>query len=114
MSFIVIGAESWCHHYELETKQQHFQWKHHGSPLPKEIKKVPTAGRVLLGFFIDYKGPLFVTFLECGQTVNTHHYCATLDQLRKAIKNRWPGLLMKGLIILHGSAQLHSASVTLP
>ena len=32
---VVAGDESWCHHFELESKRQSLQWKHPVSPPPK-------------------------------------------------------------------------------
>ena len=38
LSCIITGDETWCHHFEPETKQQRQQWKHLYSPLPKKSK----------------------------------------------------------------------------
>ncbi|GFW13850.1 histone-lysine N-methyltransferase SETMAR [Trichonephila clavipes] len=34
MKRIVTGDETWCHHYEPETKRDSMQWKHASSPPP--------------------------------------------------------------------------------
>ena len=34
---IITGDETWIHHYHPESKLQSHQWKHLGSPTPKEI-----------------------------------------------------------------------------
>ncbi|KAF8773516.1 hypothetical protein HNY73_016173 [Argiope bruennichi] len=44
---IVTGDESWCHHYEPETKQNNMQWQHTLSPPPKMFKAVVSAGKEL-------------------------------------------------------------------
>ena len=33
--FLVSGDESWCHHFEPESKRQSFQWNHPGPTSPK-------------------------------------------------------------------------------
>ncbi|XP_037560729.1 uncharacterized protein LOC119438774 [Dermacentor silvarum] len=63
LEWIVTGDESWCHHYEPETKWDSMQWKHPSSPPPKKCKAVASAGKVLLNVFFDVQGPLLVEFL---------------------------------------------------
>jgi hypothetical protein len=29
---IIIGDETWCHHYEPESKQESMEWRHANSP----------------------------------------------------------------------------------
>jgi hypothetical protein len=36
---IVMGDETWVHHFEPESKQQSMQWKHTSSPLTKKLTK---------------------------------------------------------------------------
>ncbi|GFV05259.1 histone-lysine N-methyltransferase SETMAR [Trichonephila clavipes] len=64
MKRIVTGDETWCHHYEPETKRDSMQWKHASSPPPKKFRAVKSAGKVLLTVFFDVQGPLLVEFLE--------------------------------------------------
>ncbi|GFW96138.1 hypothetical protein TNCV_958511 [Trichonephila clavipes] len=40
MKRIVTGDETWCHHYEPETKRDSMQWKHASSPPPKKFRAV--------------------------------------------------------------------------
>ncbi|GFT84563.1 HTH_48 domain-containing protein [Trichonephila clavipes] len=44
---IVTGDETWCHHYEPETKRDSMQWKHASSPHPKKLRVVKSAGKSL-------------------------------------------------------------------
>ncbi|GFX12870.1 hypothetical protein TNCV_1976081 [Trichonephila clavipes] len=44
MKRIVTGDETWCHHYEPETKRVSIQWKHALSPLPKKLRAVNREG----------------------------------------------------------------------
>ena len=51
---LVTGDETWIHHWDQETKQESMQWKHPGSPPPKEVQN-PTFswqsyGHCVLGF----------------------------------------------------------------
>ena len=49
---VVAGDESWCHHFEPDSKRQSIQWKHPGSPPPKKSIAIHTsAGKVMLTFF---------------------------------------------------------------
>ncbi|GBN66295.1 hypothetical protein AVEN_161903-1 [Araneus ventricosus] len=74
LSHIVTGDETWCHHFEPESKRQSKQWKHATSPPPKKSKAVHTSsGKVMMSFFY-HKGPLLVEFLEWGTTINAQRY----------------------------------------
>jgi len=42
------GYESWCLHYDPETKRMSQQWKHPQSPRLKKHHAIPTAGKVML------------------------------------------------------------------
>lgn len=111
LSAIVTGDESWCHHYEPETRRQSLQWKHLNSPPPKKAKAVISAGKVLLTFFFDRQGPLLIEFAKRGETINGARYCATMNRLRVAIKNKRRGRLSNGVILLHDNARPHVADV---
>ncbi|KAJ4447223.1 hypothetical protein ANN_09226 [Periplaneta americana] len=75
LSCIVTGDESWCYHFEPESKRQSQQWKHMDSPPPKKSKAMHTSsGKVMLTFFFDSRGPLLVEFLEHGATINAQRY----------------------------------------
>ena len=57
----VAGDESWCHHFEPESKQQSLQWKHPGSPPPKKSKVIHTSTvKVMLTFFFDQDSHLLI------------------------------------------------------
>ena len=53
----VTMDETWEHHFQPETKQQSKQWKHQGSPAPKIVKSVISAGRQGHGMsFLGFRG----------------------------------------------------------
>ncbi|GFW57490.1 histone-lysine N-methyltransferase SETMAR [Trichonephila clavipes] len=112
MKRIVTGDETWCHHYEPETKRDSMQWKHASSPPPKKFRAVKSAGKVFLTVFFDVQGPLLVEFLEHGKSINSDVYCETLRRLRRSIKNKRPGLLTEGVVLLHDNARPHVFRVT--
>ena len=57
---VVACDESWCHHFEPESKRQSLQWKDPASPPPKESKAIHTsAGKVTLTFFFLPRRPPF-------------------------------------------------------
>ncbi|GFY36318.1 mariner Mos1 transposase [Trichonephila clavipes] len=112
MKRIVTGDETWCHHYEPETKRDIMQWKHASSPTPKKFRAVKSAGKVLLTVFFDVQGPLLVEFLEHNKSVNSDVYCETLQRLRRCIRNKRPGLLTEGVVLLHDNARPHVSRVT--
>jgi hypothetical protein len=50
---IVIGDESWVHHYQPKSEHVSMQWKHPSSPSTKKFKVTPSAGKVMLTVFWD-------------------------------------------------------------
>ena len=88
------------------------QWKHISSPPARKSKATITARKVMLSFFFDCRGPLLIEFLPQGSTINSAQYCSTLTKLRKAIKNKRPGLLTQGVILLHDNARPHVSQET--
>lgn len=109
----VTGDETWAHHYTPETKESSKQWRHSDSPKPKKFKATLSAGKVMATVFWDRHGVLLVDFMPRGTTINAARYCETLEKLRRAIKNKRPGLLSKGVKFHHDNARPHTANVTL-
>lgn len=68
-------------------------------------------GKSSLNFFFDRQGPLLIEFAKPGETTNSSRYCATLNRLRVAIKNKRPGKLTNSVILLHDNARPHVAGV---
>jgi histone-lysine N-methyltransferase SETMAR len=113
LSRIVTGDETWCHHFKPESKRQSEQWKHVNSPPPKKSKAVHNFLKVMMMFFFDGKGPLlveFLEFLEHGFTISALRYEDTLQKLRHAIKSKYPGMLLNGIILLHDNVCPHTAN----
>nr|CAH7765296.1 unnamed protein product [Callosobruchus chinensis] len=88
----VTGDETWAHHYTPETKESSKQWRHSDSPKPKKFKATLSAGKVMATVFWDRHGVLLVDFMPRGTTINAARYCETLEKLRRAIKNKRPGI----------------------
>jgi histone-lysine N-methyltransferase SETMAR len=109
---IVTGDETWVHHYTPELKRASMQWRHPWSPRPRKFKVVKSAGKVMATVFWDCKGILLVDVTEHGTTVNAAAYCETLKKLKDAIRRKRPGLLSKGVLLLHDNARPHSAKAT--
>ena len=64
---IVIGDESWFHHFEPETKQQSMEWHHLHSPSKKKAKTVPSAVKVMGTVFWDAEGLILAKFWNLGK-----------------------------------------------
>jgi hypothetical protein len=105
---IVTGDETWVHYHAPETNRASMEWKHPGSPRTKKFEMVKLMATV----FWDHKGVLLVEFMKKGTTINAALYCATLERLKTAIKRKRPGLLTKGVSILHDNARSHVATAT--
>ena len=67
----------------------------------------------MLTVFWDRNGPITISFLERGNTVNSENYCELLTQVKKDIKNKRRGLQSRGVILLQDNARPHTAARTL-
>ncbi len=112
LSRIVTGDETWIHHYTPTTKKDTMVWKTAEERPPKKFKTFLSAGKVMCTAFWDQKGVLLEEFLPSGNTINAQRYCETLKKLRTAIKNKRPGLLTRGVVLMHDNARPHSARIT--
>ncbi|GFY77193.1 mariner Mos1 transposase [Trichonephila inaurata madagascariensis] len=88
------------------------QWKHASSPPPKKFRAVKSAHKVLLTVFFEVQDPLLVEFLEHRKSIYSDVYCEAFRRLRSSIKNKRPGLLTEGVVLLHNSARPHVSRVT--
>ena len=63
---IVTMDEAWAHHCQPEMTIQSKQWKHPGNPVPKKVRKVKWAGKVMATVFWDTGGVLLLDFWKRG------------------------------------------------
>jgi len=47
LSRLVTMDETWLYHFDPETKQQSMEWRHSGSPRPKEFRVQKSVGKFL-------------------------------------------------------------------
>ncbi|XP_050925028.1 histone-lysine N-methyltransferase SETMAR [Lates calcarifer] len=78
----------------------------------KLFKEGRSSGKVMLTVFWDMQGPITISFLEKGSTVNSANYCELLRQVKKDIKNKRRGHQSKGVILHHDNARPHTAAQT--
>jgi hypothetical protein len=88
---IVIGDQSWMHHFELKMKtvngmpSQRFAGK-------KKFKTAPSAGKVKLTAFWEVDGPVHSDFMPTGATFNSDRYVGMLQRLKACIRTVRPGM----------------------
>ena len=70
--------ESWIYCYDLETKRESeresSQWKHAGSPRPKEARQSKSTHKHLMSPFFDSIDMIYMHWVPTGQTVNKEYY----------------------------------------
>ena len=102
----VTGDETWLHHWDPETKKESMQWKHPGSPPPKNFRTQPRNGHGVLGLQRDY-----IDRLQPAGTSITEYYANVIKHLRVAIKEKRRGKLAAGVLLLHDNAPVHKSRV---
>jgi len=101
--------ETWLYPYDPETKQQSMEWRHSGSPRPKQFRVQKSPGKVLASIFGDQDGILLI---PKGQTINTEFYSCLLVQLKDILKEKRRGKVTKAVLFLHDNAPAHQALAT--
>jgi hypothetical protein len=110
---IITADETWAHHYEPESKAQRMAWKCPTSPVAKEFKSQPSAGKIMLTLFWNMEGAILVHFTSKGETVNSQNYCDVLrTKLKPAIRSKRRGKFPKDAILLHDKARPQTANQT--
>ena len=109
---LVTMDETWLYHYDPETKQQSMEWRHNGSPRPKEFRLQKSAGKVLASIFWDPDGILLIDYLPNDQTFNAEFYSSLLVQLKDILKEKRRGKFTKWVLFLHDNAPAHRALAT--
>ena len=71
---LVIGDETWVHHYDPEYTRHSKEYRHKASPVPKKYKTKTSVGKITLTVFLHSEGVVLNYFLEKGATVNSENY----------------------------------------
>jgi len=109
---LVTMEETWLYHYDPETKQQSMEWRHSGSPRPKNFRVQKSTGKVLALIFWDQDGILLIDYLPKGQNINAEYYSSLLVQLKDILKEKRSGKVTKGVLFLQSNAPAHRALTT--
>ena len=112
MSRIITGDETWVHNFTSESKLASIIWKRSNSPTTIKFKVVPSAGKVMATVFFDCQGVVYTEFMPKRTTINALSYCRTLENLKKAIKDRTREKLSEGIILLHDNVTPHGGDYT--
>ncbi|GFX38598.1 mariner Mos1 transposase [Trichonephila clavipes] len=105
LSQIVTGDETWCQHFELESKQ----WESATSPPPKKSKAVHTT--VLVRQYPSFLTTHFLSTSWNGKPPSMPSVIKPLYRtLEEPSSRNAPGMLSNGVILLHDNARPHTAN----
>ena len=91
----VMMAETWIHHFTLESNQQSAERTVAGESHPKQPKTQTLAGKLLASVFWDVQGILFIDYLEKKRIINSKYYIALLVHLKEEIAKKQPRMKKK-------------------
>jgi hypothetical protein len=78
----LVGVLS--HFIYLEDARNHkpkIQWTEESCSVPKKIRSVPSAGKVMVSVFWNAEGIMFIDYLEKGKTITGEYYSNLLTRL---------------------------------
>ena len=93
---LVTCDESWIYCYDPETKRKSSQWKHAGSPRPKNPRQSKSTHKLLMIPFFDSTSMIYMHCVPTGQTVNKEYYVEVLRGFRKRFRRKRPALFKSG------------------
>lgn len=94
----------------LRVAEQATQQAVEGRHRPKKFRNFPTASKVMLVLFFDLQDPLLCHFMRQGESIISARYSDILcTDLRRAIKDKRPGRLNEGVILLQDNARPYTA-----
>jgi len=64
------------------------EWRHSGSPRPKNFPVQKSAGKVLASIFWHQDSILLIDYLPKGQTINAEYYSSLLVQLKDVLQDK--------------------------
>ena len=105
-------GETRLYRYDPETKQQLMEWRHNGSPRPKQFRVQKSTGKVLASIFWYQDGILLIDYLPKGQTISTEYYLSLLVQFKDILKEKRRWNVTKVVLFLHNNAPAHRALAT--
>ena len=108
---LVTCDESWIYCYDKETKRQSFQWKHAGSPRHKKARQSKSTHKhLMIPFFFDSTGMIYMHWVPTGQIVNKEYYVEVLRLFRKRFRRKRPALFKSGQWHFHeDNAPVHNS-----
>ncbi len=59
MKHVIIGDESWIHHFDLATQQERMCWKSSQSRVKKKVHQAKLMNKVMLIFFFNARGAIY-------------------------------------------------------
>ena len=71
---LVTMDETWLYCYDPKTKQKSIEWRHSGSPRPKNIRVQKSTGKYLVPISWGEDGIFLIYYLPKGQTINAEYY----------------------------------------
>ena len=111
LSKIVTGDETWIYLFDPENKIQSKEWLPKGSDGPKKFKADRSAKKLMATVFWDSEGIILVDFLEERKTVTAVYYAKVLRKLKKALIQKRPGKVHRGILFHHDNAPAHSSAL---
>jgi histone-lysine N-methyltransferase SETMAR len=108
---IVTGDETWCHHYEPDSKRQSMEWRHPDSTRKMEFRTLISEWKVMCTVFWDRRVVILLDFLEPRESVNSECYETTLTKL-KARNSRVRPKKQTTFRLLHDNARPHTSLAT--
>ncbi|KAJ4426960.1 hypothetical protein ANN_26759 [Periplaneta americana] len=111
---LIVTVE--CNMVQLRTAKQatHHAVEARHITMPKRFRNFTTVVKVMLMLFFESVCLLLCHFMERGESVTSARYSEILrTELRRVVKNKRPGHLREGVILLHDIARPHTVRHTM-
>ena len=108
---IVIGDESWIHHYDPLSQLEAKIWKRLDEQTPTRLHQERSAGKIMMTIFWDEDGAMLTEYLPRGTTINGSCYASIIEQLRSVIVEKGRGKVSHEVLLLRDNVPIGKCKI---
>jgi len=109
---LVTMDETWLHHYDAEIKQQSMEWRHSGSPYPKNSECKNPLEKFSPRFFLGSKRHRPHWLCSKGPNYQRGVLLISAGTIEGHLAGKTPREVLQGGLFLHDNATPHRALAT--
>ena len=108
LDHIITGDECWIYHRKIQKAQSNCSWRRRGEEPETLVRRDRFEAKTLFSIFFRSTGPLQITYLESGVTIDHQVYINDcLSPMIEEVKSQRPSQGVRDMLLLHDNARPH-------